>query len=141
MRLWDWWQNIQESYRRDFDERAQAQQTKAIRDAFIVLAALLVLTQILLALAVPAEIQPRVSAGLPVYAVAFAAFVFFVSAGLRGAFTRRRAVIFAGVYLAAAIPAVALFRLLGATEENLPGLVAGIVLTAVVIVAAAWRNL
>lgn len=141
MRLWDWWQNIQDSYRRDFDERAQAQQTKAMRDAFIALGALLVLTQILLALAVPAETQLRFSAGLPVYALAFAAFVFFVSAGLRAAFTRRRAVIFAGLYLAAAIPAVTLFRLLAGTEEDLPGLVAGIVLTAVVIVAAAWRNL
>ncbi|MGQ9676293.1 MAG: hypothetical protein ACUVX1_11580 [Chloroflexota bacterium] len=140
MRLWNWWHNVQESYRHEFDERAQAQQTKAMRDAFIALAALLVLTQILLTLAAPAGGRGGVLAHLPIYSVAFAAFVFFISAGIRGAFTRRRAIIFAGVYLAAAIPVVGLFALSGATAEELLGLIVGIVLTATVIVAAAWRN-
>lgn len=140
MRLWNWWHNVQESYRREFDERAQVQQAEAMRDAFIALAALLVLTQILLRLAASAEARGGVLAHLSIYSVAFAAFLFFISAGVRGAFTRRRAIIFAGVYLAAAIPVVRLFALSGATAEDLLGLIAGIVLTAAVIVAAAWRN-
>ena len=140
MRLWNWWHDVQESYRREFDERAQAQQAKAMRDAFIALAASLVLTQLLLGLAAPADARGAVLVHLPIYSVAFAAFVFFISAGIRAAFTRRRAIIFAGVYVAAAVPAVGLFALSGATVEHLLGLIAGIVLAAVVIVTAAWRN-
>ncbi len=137
MRVRDWWRGLQDGYRRDFDERARAEQLRALRDAFVVLAALLALVP-LLTLSLPAAARQTILAGLPVYALGLAAVVFFVSAGLRGAFTRRRALIFAGVFVLSALPIVLAVAMLDG--GNALGLGAGIVFTAVLMIVAAWRN-
>ncbi len=140
MRLLDRWRQLQESYRRECDERAQTQQLRAMRDAFITLTAILVVSPLLFAHALPPRLRPDSLGGLPVLSVAAAAIVFFVSAGLRGAFTRRRALIFAGVYLTGTLLAAAAFAIALRDAGAVLGIVGGAILTAVLMIAAAWRN-
>lgn len=140
MRLWDRWRSIQASYRREMDERAQVQLQRASRDALVALGALFLLGRILISFALPDETQQAAFTSLPVLALAIAAVVFYVSAGGRRAFTRRSAIIFASVYLTAALLAVVAFVVAGIGAVDVLGLVMGIILTAVLMVAVAWRN-
>ncbi len=140
MRLLDRWRGLQESYRREFDERAQRQQLRAVRDAFIALTALLVVFPLLSALALPQDVRQAALIGLPLFAISVAAVVFLVSSGVRGAFTRRRALIFAGTYLTGTLLAAAGVAIAVRDVGTGLGLVAGATLAAVLNVATAWRN-